>query len=58
MEIIAAMEKQAITPGTFYIYFVCDFLIDFFYQGWHVVFEVIGWSFSEENSQVNVKIYF
>jgi len=23
MEIIGAMEKQGITPGTFYIYYVC-----------------------------------
>ena len=27
MEIIRAMEKQGITPGTFYVYFVCDFAV-------------------------------
>lgn len=27
MEIVGAMEKQGITPGTFYIYYVCNFAI-------------------------------
>lgn len=30
MEIIGAMEKQGITPGTFYIYYVCDLAIYMF----------------------------
>ena len=27
MEIIRAMEKQGITPGTFNVYFVCDYAV-------------------------------